>query len=113
MESILTSIKNLLGYEEDDTGFDKEIIMEINAVFMSLTQLGVGPPEGFEIEDSTAIWDDFITDTKKFGGVKSYIHKKVKLAFDSSTMSSALISAYERQIAEFEWRLQNAAESTT
>lgn len=111
MESILTSIKKLLGYEEDDTGFDEEIIMEINAVFMSLTQMGVGPPEGFEIEDETSTWQDFIPDVKKFGAVKSYIHKKVKLAFDSSTMSSALISAYERQIAEFEWRLTHAAES--
>lgn len=111
MESILTSIKKLLGYEEDDTGFDEEIIMEINSVFMSLTQMGVGPPEGFEIEDETSTWQDFIPDVKKFGAVKSYIHKKVKLAFDSSTMSSALISAYERQIAEHEWRLTHAAES--
>lgn len=110
MESILTSIKKFLGYEEDDTGFDAEIIMEINAVLMSLTQLGVGPEEGYEIEDKTNTWDEFIPNTPKFGAVKSYIHKKVKLAFDNSTMSSALISAYERQIAEFEWRLNHAAE---
>lgn len=111
MESILTSIKKLLGYEEDDTGFDEEIIMEINAVFMSLTQMGVGPSEGFEIEDETSTWQDFLPDVKKFSAVKSYIHKKVKLAFDSSTMSSALIECYNRQIAEFEWRLNHAAES--
>lgn len=110
MDSILTSIKKLLGYEEDDTGFDEEIIMEINAVLMSLTQMGVGPAEGYEIEDKTNTWDEFIDDMPKFGAIKSYIHKKVKLAFDSSTMSSALISAYERQIAEFEWRLNHAAE---
>ncbi len=111
MESILTSIKKLLGYEADDTGFDDEIIMEINAVFMSLTQLGLGPPEGFEIEDETAIWQDFLPDVKKFGAIKSYMHKKVKLAFDSASMSSPLIEAYNRQIAEFEWRLNHAAES--
>lgn len=111
MESILTSIKKLLGYEEGDTGFDDEIIMEINTVFLSLTQMGVGPAEGFEIEDDTSIWQDFVTDTRKFGAVKTYIHKKVKLAFDSASMSSALINAYERQIAELEWRLTHAAES--
>lgn len=111
MESILTSIKKLLGYEEDDTGFDDEIVAEINAVLMSLTQMGLGPPEGFEIEDETSTWQDFIPDTKKFGAIKSYVHKKVKLAFDSSTMGSALIECYNRQIAEFEWRLNYAAES--
>ena len=111
MESILTSIKKLLGYEEDDTGFDQEIIMEINAVFMILTQMGVGPAEGYEIEDKTNTWDEFIDDMPKFGAIKSYVHKKVKLAFDSSTMGSALIECYNRQIAEFEWRLNHAAES--
>lgn len=111
MESILTSIKLLLGYSEDDTGFDEAIIMHINTVFMFLTQMGVGPEEGFEIEDDTATWDEFIPNMKKFSAVKSYIHMKVQLAFDSASMSSALISAYERQIAEFEWRLNHAAES--
>lgn len=113
MESILNSIKVDLGYEPEDTGFDEPIMDEINAVFMSLTQMGVGPSDGFLVEDETAVWDDFIPSDqkKKFGAVKSYTHKKVKLAFDSASMSSALISAYERQIAEIEWRLTHAAES--
>lgn len=111
MESILTSIKLLLGYEPDDTGFDESIIMEINSVLMFLTQMGVGPAEGFEIEDETSTWQDFIPNMKKFSAVKSYIHKKVQLAFDGASMSSTLIAAYERQIAEFEWRLNHAAES--
>lgn len=111
MTSILASTKKFLGYEEEDTGYDEEIIMEINGVLMTLTQMGVGPSEGFEIEDKTATWNDFVGNTKKFGGVKSYVHKKVKLMFDSSTMSSALIECYNRQIAEFEWRLNHAAES--
>lgn len=113
MESILTSIKKLLGYEAEDTGFDEDIIAEINAVLMSLTQMGVGPSEGFEITDASATWKDFIPEMKKFGAVKSYIHKKVKLAFDSSTMSTSLIECYNRQIAEFEWRLNHAAEYDT
>lgn len=112
MESILTSIKKLLGIEEDDTSFDEEIIMEINSVLMALTQMGVGPPEGFEIEDETSTWQDFLGDkVTKFASVKSYIHKKVKLAFDSASMASPLIEVYNRQIAEFEWRLNHAAES--
>lgn len=111
MESILTSIKKLLGYEEDDTGFDDEIIMGINTVLMALRQMGVGPAEGFEIEDDTSTWQDFLGDNvKKFSGVKTYIFMKVKLIFDSSTMASPLIEAYNRQIAELEGRLNHAAE---
>lgn len=110
MESILTSIKKMLGYEEDDTGYDDEIIMHINSVLMDLQQLGVGPSAGFEIEDDTATWEDFITDMKKFSGVKTYIFMRVKLIFDSSTMSSALIDSYTKQCDRFEWRLNHAAE---
>lgn len=112
MESILTSTKQFLGYGEEDTGFDKEIIECINTEIMALTQIGVGPPDGFEIEDETSTWQDFLGNVKKFSAAKSYIHKKVKLAFDSSTMSGVLIAAYERQIAEHYWRLQHAAETT-
>lgn len=111
MESILTSIKLLLGYDEADTGFDEPIIMHINTALMSLTQIGVGPANGFEIKDSSTTWQEFVPSMKKFSAVKSYIHMKVQLAFDSASMSSALISAYERQINELEWRLNHAAES--
>ena len=108
--SILTSIKKQLGYEADETGFDEEIITHINTVLADLTQLGVGPADGFEIEDATRTWQDFITDMKKFNAVKTYIYMRVKLIFDSSTMSSALIESFNRQCDRFEWRLNHAAE---
>lgn len=110
MESILTSIKRLLGIEEDDINFDEEIVMHINTVFMTLAQLGVGPPGGFEIEDETTTWQDYIPDMKKFSAVKTYIFMKVKLAFDSSTMAGPLIESYNQQIKELEFRLNHAAE---
>lgn len=111
MESILISTKQFIGYDGDeDTGFDPQIIECINTEIMTLTQIGVGPPEGFEIEDETSTWQDFLTNVKKFSAAKSFIHKKVKLAFDNSTMSSALIAAYERQCDEHLWRLREAAE---
>lgn len=111
MESILTSIKQQLGYEASETGFDEEIITHINTVLADLTQLGVGPPDGFEIEDETSTWQDFIPDMKKFNAVKTYIYMRVKLIFDSSTMSSALIDSFNKQCDRFEWRLNHAAES--
>ena len=112
MESILTSIKKQLGYDEDETGYDAEIITHINSVLMDLAQLGVGPSDGFEIEGKSDTWDDFLGDNvKKFNGVKTYIYMRVKLIFDSSTMTSALIESFNRQIDKFEWRLRHAAES--
>ena len=111
MESILTSIKKLLGITEEYNQFDPDIIMHINSVFMILTQLGVGPAEGFSIEDDTAVWTDFIQDIKKLESVKTYIYLKVKLAFDPP-LSSAVIESMNRLINELEWRLNVVAEST-
>ena len=111
MESILTSIKKLLGITEEYDQFDPDIIMHINSVFMILTQLGVGPAEGFSIEDDTAVWTDFIQDVKKLESVKTYIYLKVKFAFDPP-LSSAVIESMNRLINELEWRLNVAAEST-
>ena len=109
MDSILTSIKKLLGIEKDYKHFDQDIIMHINSVFMILTQLGVGPSEGFFIEDDTATWDEFIEDITKYEMVKSYVHLKVKLLFDPPA-SSTVMEAMNRMINEFEWRLNAAAE---
>lgn len=112
MESILTSIKKLLGIEDEYEHFDADIIMHINTVLGDLTQLGVGPSEGFQIEDETSTWNDFITidSPALLSGVKSYIHLRVKLLFDPPSSSSVLAS-YERQIDRFEWRLNAAAET--
>lgn len=112
MDSILTSIKKLLDITEEYTHFDPDIIMHINSVFMTLTQLGVGPKEGFAITDDVASWSDFLPEEgPKLEAVKSYMYLKVKLLFDSNSLSSAVIESYNRQISEFEWRLNVAVET--
>ena len=113
MDSILTSIKKLLLIAEDYKQFDADIIMHINSAFMTLTQLGVGPSEGFSIEDDSAEWTDFVEDITKIQAIKSYIYLKVKLLFDPGSIGSSTLAAYERQIQEFEWRLNMVAESDT
>lgn len=110
MDSILTSIKKLLGLSEDYDHFDVDIIMHINSVFMILTQIGVGPSEGFVITDDTAEWTDFIEDTVKMEAVKTYVYLKVRLLFDPPA-SSAVMSSIERMISEYEFRLNVAAET--
>lgn len=111
MESILTSVKKMLGITEEYEHFDQDIIMHINSVFMILTQLGVGPPEGFFIESSLESWTDFVEDTSQIEGIKSYMYMKVKLLFDPPDRASVMES-YNRLISEFEWRLNVAAENS-
>lgn len=109
-ESILTSIKKLLGIDENYTHFDADIIMHINSVFSILTQMGVGPANGFSISGKDDTWSAFITDKPNiFSLVKSYVYMKVRLLFDPP-LSSAAIESINRQISEFEWRLFVAAD---
>ena len=111
MESILTSIKKMLGITEEYKQFDPDIIMHINSVFMILNQLGVGPSEGFRISDEHAKWSDFISDDDNLDLVKSYMAMKVRLLFDPP-QSSIVMEATNRMISEAEWRLNVATESS-
>lgn len=109
MDSILTSIKQMLGITKEYTQFDNELIMHINTAFLSLTQLGVGPAEGFMIEDDSDEWFDFIGDSTLLQAVKTCMYLKVKLIFDPP-LSSSVEASMTRQIAELEWRLNAAVE---
>ncbi len=104
MDSILTSIKKLLGIAEEYEHFDSDLIMHINSVFMVLNQLGVGPAEGFSITDKTETWEDFTQNNLMIQSVKSYVYLKVRLLFDPPS-SSAVMESINRQISELEWRL--------
>ena len=110
-DSILTSIKKLLGITEEYEHFDQDIIIHINSVFMILNQLGVGPSNGFSITDKTAIWSDFISEGANLESVKSYIYLKVRLLFDPPT-TSAVMESMNRMISELEFRLNVSAESS-
>lgn len=112
MESILTSVKKMLGITEEYEHFDPDIIMHINTVFMTLTQLGVGPSDGFFIEDKTAVWSDFVQSTAHFKSewIRTYVYLKVRLIFDPP-QGSAVTESINRNIAELESRINMAAES--
>lgn len=109
MDSILISIKKMIGPTEDYSYFDPDLIMHINSVFTVLNQLGVGPETGFSISDEHAVWSDFLPSGTQIEMVKSYIYLKVKLIFDPP-QSSAVMEAMKNQIAEFEWRLNVAVD---
>lgn len=104
-KSILDSIKKPLGLDANYDVFDQDVIMHINTQFSTLHQLGIGPAEGFMIEDATTKWDAFLPGgDPRYSSVKTYIYLKVKLVFDPPP-SSFVIASMEKQIAELEWRL--------
>lgn len=103
MDSILNSIKKLLGIDENYKVFDTDIIIHINSTFSILYQLGVGPEEPFKITSSEETWDSFLEDKTKIEMVKTYIYMKVKTMFDPPT--GGYLTAIQEQIKELEWRL--------
>lgn len=109
MDSILTSVKKMIGVHEDDTSFDVDIILAINSTFSVLYQLGVGPKTGqFFITGYTETWSSFMVDPN-IDMVKTYMGLKVRMIFDPPTIGN-VAQSYENQIAEYEWRLNVAAD---
>ena len=104
MESILTTIKKLLGIEKDYTHFDADIIVYINMALMTLNQLGVGPEQPVSIASDMNTWQNTFGDVKDIEAVKTYIYLKVRMLFDPPSNSSVL-EAMNRQANELEWRL--------
>ena len=105
-ESILTSVKKLIGISEDYNHFDTDLIMHINSVFMVLLQMGVGPEEGFAIEDDIAVWTDFVESGPLLSMVRSYMYLKVRMLFDPP--SGAAAEPIARILEEYEWRISVA-----
>lgn len=104
-DSILLTVKKMLGIAEEYTAFDIDLIVNINSVFLTLNQLGVGPEKPYRIEGSEESWEDFLkNDREKFPGVETYVYLKTRLLFDPPT-NSFLVDAMQKQCDELEWRL--------
>lgn len=111
MDSILSTIKKLIGgIAEDDDHFDVDIITHINSVFLELSQIGIGPEEGFSISDKTTTWDEFIESGTIQNAVRTYVYLKVKLVFDPPS-SSFVIESINKTLDRLEWRLNSAYET--
>jgi hypothetical protein len=105
VDSILTSVKKVLGIDEEYVAFDVDILLYINSVLAVLNQIGVGPTNGFQIEDKTATWTQFLAgDETRLNNVKGLVCLRVRLLFDPPATSFA-IKAIEDQIREHETRL--------
>jgi hypothetical protein len=104
MESILDSVKQVVGLDATSDAFDVDVIMAINSTFAKLHQLGIGPDNGFFIEDNSAVWADFLNDDPLLNNAKNYICLSVKMVFDPP-QTSYHITAMEKQLNELEWRM--------
>ena len=102
-ESILSSMKKLLGIVPEYEAFDDQILLYINTAFSVLHQLGVGPEEGFEIADKNTTWEKIVS-APRLNMIQTYVGMKVKLMFDPPASSFAL-DALNKQIADYEWRI--------
>lgn len=111
VDSILVSVKKLLGIDAEYTIFDPDIIVHINTAFAILNQLGVGPEEGFMIEGVNEVWEEYIVDFN-FMMAKTFVFLKVKIAFDPPS-SAALLESMNRQLDELTWRLELEAHTHT
>lgn len=109
-ESILATIKKMLGLGADYTAFDMDIIVLINGAFMTLHQLAIGPEEGFSIRDYSSKWSEFLTNEINIRAVQEYIYMKVRMTFDPPG-NAFVMTAFEQQCKELEWRLCAQAES--
>ena len=108
-ESILTSVKKLLGITEDYTVFDTDLVIHINSVFLTLSQLGVGPKEGFAITSKDETWGDYMNSGELLNAIKSYVYLKVRLSFDPPG-SSSVNDSTKNMISELEWRINIVGE---
>lgn len=104
VDSILDSTKKILGLEPDYTAFDLDVITHINSVFSTLHQLGIGPVDGFMIEDSSKTWAEYLENNMALNNVKSYVYLRVRLLFDPPG-TSYLINSMKAQVEELEWRI--------
>lgn len=104
-DSILNTIKKILGIDAAYDAFDTDILWDINSTFLSLNELGIGPSNVYSISGADETWSDFLGDqVTQLQAAVTFIYLKVRLLFDPPT-NSFVVDAIKEQIAELEFRL--------
>lgn len=110
LNSVLNTIKKLLGIDADDDSFDSDICIGINSAILTLSQLGLEGKEGFIVTDDTQEWSDYLNDNKLLPMVQQYIHLKTKMSFDPP-QNSFVCENLKQIITELEWRIRMVSET--
>ena len=103
MTGILDTVRKLVGAGDSAGPFDQDLLIHINSTMSVLTQLGLGPVNGFFVTENSK-WNEFIGDGLKLEMVKTYVYLKVRLIFDPP-QNASLLEAIKSQISEYEWRI--------
>lgn len=106
--SILETIRKMIGPSASYQIFDTDLIIHINSAFSRLCQLGVGPSYPFKITGSDETWEDFMPPDDMPEEVKQYIYLKTRQMFDTPA-SATVVNVFKEQIAELEWTLKEVA----
>lgn len=109
-ESILASVKKMLGIADEYMRFDPDVIMHINSVLSILHQLGIGPDSGFQIDGPDQTWGDLFGDDPRLNLIKSYVYLRVRLLFDPPV--GTVLESFNRIVSEFEWRINVAVDKS-
>jgi hypothetical protein len=109
-QSILKSVKKVLGLAEDYDAFDQDVLMHINTTLSTLNQLGVGPSTGLFVDDGTATWNDLFNGDNRYNLIRTYVYLKVRALFDPPTVAS-MATALDANAKELEWRISAIRES--
>ena len=105
-DSILSSVKKLIGINEEDESFDLDIMLNINAASSTLYQLGV-LQKPYTVTSKEDSYDDLLPGASEdvVNQVKMYFVYKTRLGFDTTGLTGAMIEIVKELIKEAEWRL--------
>lgn len=103
-DSILLTVKKMLGIPEDHHAFDVDVIVFINSAFFTLNQNGVGPEKPFKLESEEQTWKEFLgNQIDDLNGVDTYVYLKTRLLFDPPT-NSFIVDQFTKECEELLWR---------
>ena len=104
--SILATVRAMCNVDEDDPGFDKQLIPLINGQLMMAHQFGIGYA-GFIVKDEHETWKDLLgTHEDLLDAMKTWLGYSVLLLFDPPD-NGTVLKSYQDQILKIEWMLCN------
>ena len=105
--SILATVRAMCNVEEDDPGFDKQLIPLINGQLMMAHEFGIGY-DGFIVHDEHETWEDLLGEKGKelLNAMQIWLGYSVRLLFDPPD-NGTVLKSYQDQIQKMEWMLCN------
>lgn len=104
-DTILGTIKKLIGIDYEYTKFDMDIILHINTAFSILSRISSVVKQGYRIIDNNNLWAEYTDDPELLSLVQEYLYEYCKIKFDPPT-SSMVMEAMKESIKELEFSIE-------